>query len=628
MSGPTPVQSSRFCLAVFKPVRCDVLVVGGTTAAVAAALAAADHLPDKQIVLLEPTNWPGGQLTASAVSAIDWTHHRLELKDQVHQWDLGPLAALKDNITPLFHAITGPLTTKGVGWVSRTCYQPRRMVDALMGLIKSKANLKLFLSTVPKAVLASGGRIKKVVAIQRKPKDNEGYDRLPSDDIPDWYLEGESDHYEIREMDCEPREGGSMVVIDATEWGEILALADARYAIGTEMVESNPDSCDETMGQAIVFDFVQKITEGAAKDPEAKPPTAESQKFYSHVPDYYRDPRHPEHAEEAFKPGQIYDNIERALEHATPARDSSRDAVFWHAVFLYRRIKGRAPVATTGDLSVQNWNPGNDYPFGYLFKNKAATKAELGDWKGGVDYKVMAGAETHAFGWHEYLKQRAPADLAGRVVLAPSILGTKHGLAKVPYIRDTRRSVGIDGFTLQSKWIHAAKPERDPIAERPHDAIALACYALDFHTLAGRTPPGYLNPPKRGDVQFVLEPPGAFYIPYRSLTNETYENLLVAGKTMAQSYFVNAATRLHPTEFASGTAAGVAAAFMILKNASSRDLYQKHLTKLQETSAPATPNTWTLKVPDTKRQNGDADSEGVPLQIGKKDRASDPHYWP
>lgn len=45
---------------------------------------------------------------------------------------------------------------------------------------------------------------------------------------------------------------------------------------------------------------------------------------------------------------------------------------------------------------------------------------------------------------------------------------------------------------------------------------------------------------------------------FRSLTNAKYDNLLVAGKTIAQSFLVNAATRLHPVEWSSGTGAGKA----------------------------------------------------------------------
>ena len=49
---------------------CDVIVAGGTTAALATALTAARE--GARTCLLEPTDWPGGQLTASGVPAIDY----------------------------------------------------------------------------------------------------------------------------------------------------------------------------------------------------------------------------------------------------------------------------------------------------------------------------------------------------------------------------------------------------------------------------------------------------------------------------------------------------------------------------------------------------------------------------
>ena len=39
---------------------CDVLVVGGSTAALAAALSAADDAPSSTVCLTEPTDWLGG----------------------------------------------------------------------------------------------------------------------------------------------------------------------------------------------------------------------------------------------------------------------------------------------------------------------------------------------------------------------------------------------------------------------------------------------------------------------------------------------------------------------------------------------------------------------------------------
>ena len=66
-----------------------------------------------------------------------------------------------------------------------------------------------------------------------------------------------------------------------------------------------------------------------------------------------------------------------------------------------------------------------------------------------------------------------------------------------------------------------------------------------------------------------------FCIPFRSLTNERYGNLLVAGKTMAQSFLANAATRLHPIEWSTGTAAGVAAAAMNRNDWDTRKAFER-----------------------------------------------------
>ena len=64
-----------FAAAAPPPLHCDVLVVGGSTAAFAAAITAAEADPGLSVCLTEPTDWVGGQLSASGVSAIDFGAH-------------------------------------------------------------------------------------------------------------------------------------------------------------------------------------------------------------------------------------------------------------------------------------------------------------------------------------------------------------------------------------------------------------------------------------------------------------------------------------------------------------------------------------------------------------------------
>ena len=50
---------------VAPPAHCDVLVAGGSTSALAAALTAAEADENVTVCLAEPTDWPGGQMTSS-----------------------------------------------------------------------------------------------------------------------------------------------------------------------------------------------------------------------------------------------------------------------------------------------------------------------------------------------------------------------------------------------------------------------------------------------------------------------------------------------------------------------------------------------------------------------------------
>ncbi len=84
-----------------------------------------------------------------------------------------------------------------------------------------------------------------------------------------------------------------------------------------------------------------------------------------------------------------------------------------------------------------------------------------------------------------------------------------------------------------------------------------------------------------------------FYIPFCALTNRAYGNLLVAGKTMAQSFMANSATRLHPIEWSTGTAAGTAAALMAQSQLDQRPALE-HISELQAAIAPRTPIDWTI----------------------------------
>lgn len=189
---------------------------------------------------------------------------------------------------------------------------------------------------------------------------------------------------------------------------------------------------------------------------------------------------------------------------------------------------------------------GNDFAFGYLFKSRKDALRDVlqGEWMGGIDLQVLREAEYLAFGYHYWFKNASTTP--NRVLLDKSVWGTCHGLSKLPYIRDTRRSIGIDNFVLSLKdiggdWL------QNRLAHKFHDRVAIGSYPCDIHSISTCKYPDYM-------LNHNQSLP--YYIPFRALTSNKYGNLLVAGKTMAQSFLTNAATRLHPVEYSSGTAAG------------------------------------------------------------------------
>ena len=263
----------------------------------------------------------------------------------------------------------------------------------------------------------------------------------------------------------------------------------------------------------------------------------------------------------------------------------------WDRIWTYRRLKGQGKKAAVGDLSLQNWGysgrdneGGNDYPFGYLFKSRTAAAAERADWQGGIDLGVLAAAERRALGWHYWFKAHVPKPFVpGQVTLAREVLGTGTGLAKMPYIRDTRRSIGLDGFILKVADL-GGEPSH-LTGKRFRDRVALGAYPADIHPVTDLRVPAYTS------TTASETPP--FCIPFRALTNERYGNLLVAGKTMAQSFLANAATRLHPIEWSTGTAAGVAAAAMNKNGWDTRAAFEK-IAEIQELVREKTPIDWNI----------------------------------
>jgi len=147
---------------------CDVVVAGGSTSALAAAIAAADELSQDgptpgTVCLTEPTDWVGGQLTSSLVTAPDFGH-----------WNALP-ENLPFEFVKLLDAVGFGATSPGQCWVSESCFEARRVLERFVEpALAKRPNLKVLLNTVIKDVVVDpvDGLINAVDVIRRTPRSS------------------------------------------------------------------------------------------------------------------------------------------------------------------------------------------------------------------------------------------------------------------------------------------------------------------------------------------------------------------------------------------------------------------------------------------------------------------------
>jgi len=361
-------------------------------------------------------------------------------------------------------------------------------------------------------------------------------------------------------------------VVDATEFGDVLALSGGSYSIGSDDGSSSATAPPCT--QAITYDFVQTFATAATAEPRLPPPNFNESRFYQHY---------------------NFHNYS------------------WEAIWRYRRISDGVggdggAVGPNGQSTVQNWGGGNDFIYAPLLLNVAETGAQKrsGHWRGGIDTDALRGAEHLAFAYHYFYKHHptAPTAARSRVAMNATATATCHALFKVPYLRDTRRSIGVNDFQLSVGHLVAGVDgvsAANPTAAIPHDRIAIGAYVVDIHPLL-RPPCGAAG--GHGAAQCCHYPKARldtlpFFLPLRAFTNRDVSNLLVAGKTMATTFAANAATRVHPVEWASGAACGAVAVYASTNNTTLPTLLastnaETHVVAMRAAARRHTPTEWYI----------------------------------
>lgn len=576
---------------VDRTVTCEVLVVGGGIAGVAASYEAlkAGHT----VCLTEITDWIGGQISSQGTSALD---EKATQRTQLY---------FPSGYTEFRQRILDQNNGKNLGscWVSVVCFMPKQGHEILQSMLKEaekqgKGKLFFFPNTVAKSLTIDGSQIRSVRGIQHAPAPGAPpLNTYPlSQTITDSYSEQDSALFKKTILQFVPPESGKWQVIEATETGELLALADVPYRLGVDgRSYRNPSSSSEVDYPYCPQGYTYTFAMAATETPQPAQPPA----FYSRYAQAY-----------SFNDKRYGDAPE--------------------LVFTYRRILSVKPGAgsrtvTPGDISMQNWNWGNDYAPGTAIDNYLLTREQLrsagqldaGGWQGGFRVSALQGGEEQALGFFYWfhsgttdakLPMKKPYPNLRYLQGLDSPMGTAHGLSKYPYMREARRLIGrpsygypngffMDEVTVSRKDFSdryytenltpetfrnlatsiaglrtievirdRVKPQEVKSRGRAHiypDSVGIGHYPLDFHPCMVESPPE-----KPGNQERPGERQGAgetfpFQIPLRSMIPPKLDNLIVTGKSLAMSHISASAYRVHSIEWSTGAAAGTTAAFSL-----------------------------------------------------------------
>ena len=494
-------RSFLLLLAAARELRCDVAVIGGGTGGVAAALAALRN--GMRVVMTEETDWVGGQLTSQMVPPDEhpWVEQfggtRLyrEYRSRIRSYyrDHYPLTAEargRWNLNP------------GDGSVSRLTHEPHVSVavfESMLARYISGGQLTLLYDTVPVRADVSGDRVLAVTV-----RHKSGVSRAIS----------------------------AAYFVDATEQGELLPLAGVEFVTGFESQKETQEPHAPSMAQPA---NIQAFTVCFAADYVAgEDHTIDRPSEYGFWRDYVPAMR-------PAWPGKLLSWEMSDPVKLTPRRvmfdpSAERNAPGELNLFIYRRIANKrnfAAGAYAVDVSLVNW-PQNDYLLGDLLGSSALAHLARGKQ---LSLSLLYWMQTEAprpDGGQGWKGLRLRGDLAG----------TEDGLAKYPYIRESRRMKAE--FTVLEQHV-AVEARKSKEAETFADSVGVGSYRIDLH-------------PSSGGDNYIDVSSLPFQIPLGALIPRRVENVLAGCKNLGVTHITNGCYRLHPVEWNIGEAAGTVAA--------------------------------------------------------------------
>ncbi|MFQ3610427.1 MAG: FAD-dependent oxidoreductase [Fimbriimonadales bacterium] len=512
-----------------KELRTQVLVVGGGTGGCACAMALSAHRI--ATILTEETDWLGGQLTAQAVPPDE--HRWIETQGCTRRYH-AYRNAVRDyyrNYYPLSDSARhDPVLNPGGGLVSRLCHEPKVGVAVLNGMLaypQMAGWLEVRYRRKPVGVLAEGDSLR---AVQ--------------------FLNLDTGEHELIYADY---------IVDATETGELLPLGRVEYVTGAE---------------------AQSETGEPHAKPQPEPHNMQAITWcmalgYDPDGDHTIDPPEQYTFWRTFQPPFWYGPLLGWVDVHPITLQPRTMSLFGEdgnfSLFRYRQIVEPShfePSVAPEAVTIVNW-PQNDYFLAPVYEpadsapNTGAQEAVPQPTTESGFLQASESARQLSLSLLYWLQTEAHRPDGGvgypGLHLRPDITGTPDGLAKAPYIRESRRIRAR--FTVCEQHLSAECRPDAQYAEPFTDSVGVGHYRIDLHPSTGGD--NYL------DIDAL-----PFQIPLGALMPVRVRNLLPACKNIGTTHITNGCYRLHPVEWNIGEAVGVLIAFCLTQRKEPHQVYE------------------------------------------------------
>ena len=499
-----------------KELKSDLVIIGGGLGGCACALAALRS--GLNVIMTEETDWIGGQLTSQGVPPDE------------HRWieSFGCTKSYRElrNAIRNYYKKHYPLTSKakeskyfnpGAGSVSRLCHEPEVALKCLNELLLpyvSRQQLTILTNSRITGADVDGDSINYVEVINLKSGSSH-------------VLNGK-------------------IFADATELGDLLHFSKCEHVMGTEGKKATgelhmPQKASSANQQAFTMCFALDYDPG-------KEHIIDKPKQYEFWRNYVPELMPP-------WPGRLLDftythpsSLEPRLLGFNPDGPHQSGII---NLWRYRRILSSAQFDQSsgiGDVSLINW-PQNDYMEG----NLAGVTDELRQHH-------INNSKQLSLSLLYWLQTEAPREDGGEgwpgLRLRKDIMSTEDGLAKFPYVRESRRIKALTAIFEHHCGTQARQQLLDTkenvTAQSYQDSVGIGQYPIDLH------------PTSEGDnyIDFSALP---FELPLGALIPQRLENLIPTCKNIGTTHITNGCYRLHPVEWNIGEVAGYLASSSISK---------------------------------------------------------------